>query len=83
MYLLYYINRNIFQGVACRIEMFCDRFLQTSVFDIQTMAIHLYVERILCLSYVLFFTFVTLDNVDHVGCFTICRGFHSIYLPCN
>ena len=43
------------------------------------MAIRLYVEHILlCLSYVLFFTFITLDNVDYIRCFAICCGFHLI-----
>ena len=55
LYLLYYVNREVFQGVACRIKMFCHQFLQTSMFDIRMVAIHTYVEHILCLSYILFF----------------------------
>ena len=63
-------NRKILQGVAIGIKMICHWLIQRSMFNIQSMAIHSYVELILSFSNILFFTFQTPNHVDHVGSLT-------------
>ena len=64
-----YENRKILQGVSFRVKISSHWFFQISMFNIRSMAIHSYVERILCFSNILFVTF---DHIDHIGCFTVC-----------
>ena len=73
--LFYYKNRKILQGIAFRVKMSSHWFFQTSMFNIRSIAIHSYVERIHCFSRILFITFCTFDHMDNIGCFTICQGF--------
>ena len=76
-----YKNGKIPQGVALGVKMSSYRFFQTSMFNIRSMAIHTYVERILRFSNILFIAFCTFDHIDHIRCFAICRGFDGIYCP--
>ena len=53
--------------MAFRVEVSSHWFFQTSMFNIRSVAVHSYVERILCFSNILFLTFYALDHVDHVS----------------
>ena len=50
-------DRKILQGVAIGIKMIFHWLIQMSMFNIWSMAIHSYVERILSFSNILFLTF--------------------------
>ena len=62
-----------------RCSMECHWFFQPLMFNIRLIAIHSYVECILCFSNILFLALCTFDHMDHIECFTIVRGFYLIY----
>lgn len=76
-----YKTRKILQGVAFSVKMTSYWFFQQSMFNIWSMAIHLYVKCILCYSNILFIAFCTFDYIDHISCVSICSGFDWIGFP--
>ena len=74
-------HRKILQGVAFKVEVTSHWLFQMSMLNIWSMAVHSYVECILCFSNILFFTFYTLDHVHHVSRRTVGRGFYWICFP--
>ena len=74
-----YENRKILQGVAFKDKMSSHWFVQTAMFNIQSMAIHSYIKHILRFSYILFVTFYTFNHIDHIGTIIERRAVGSLH----